>query len=172
MKKMNYFLNIAVLLGMVFTFSSCSDSDSDNTSPVETSWVDEIESMTFVSANSTGSVEITEGKAVDITYQVVPAELAAMIAAQSGEAMQMVPHTPSSAQFAISQVTADNNGMLTLTVVPSGTGEAVEFLYALMLREGVKTFLADDVLFYKQASPVSLPSLPFNATQVSQTLAE
>lgn len=172
MKQMKYYVGLTALLSMLFSFTSCSDSNGDESSPVETSWIEGIESLTFISANGTGSVEITEGEAVEITYQVVPSELAAMIAAQSGEAMQMVPHTPSSAQFAISQVTADNNGMLTLTVVPSGTGGGVEFLYALMLREGVKTFLADDVLFYKQTSPVSLPSLPFNATQVSQTLAE
>ena len=169
--KSNYsrFWQLALAVLAVLNFSACKDEDEAQ----ETAWMASLQSIVYRPATSDGRILIEEGEPFSLTYQVTPAELAAVIASQTaGTALSLVPRLPAVQILTTTEVTATADGRLTITAVPSSTEPGRSYLFSLAVTDGQTFYLADPVELYRAGLPVVVPSVALSSESVSQILAE
>lgn len=166
-----YIMHIRLLLFMalaVAAFSSCHD-DEDDAALYES---DGLQSVNYLPQGDVMSVQIFEGEPADVTFRVVPASYASLIASQPLDMLTFVPFSPTNASLEITGLSATDDGLLTVTVTPSSTENGQFYLFALMVRYGDRTVTTDNIKFWREFVPDAKPMVQLKQEQVSQTLAE
>ena len=153
----------------VFTLSSCHDDEED---AAGRGAADGLQTMSYISMNDAWSVKIEEGETVDVAFKVVPAAYASRIASQPMDMLSFVPFSPTDASLEISQVTATEDGILTVSVTPRSTENGRFYLFALMVRYEDRTVTSDNIKFWREFVPDNTPKVQLKKEQISQTLAE
>lgn len=167
-----YSKHIRLLLMMVltvFTLSSCHDDEDDAKGG---GGADGLQTISYVSMNDAWSVKIEEGESVDVAFKVVPATYASLIASQPIEMLTFVPFSSTNASLTINQLTATEEGILTVNVTPQSTENGQFYLFALVVRYEDRTITSDNIKFWREYVAPPTPKVQLKKEQVSQTLAE
>ena len=152
----------------VFTLSSCHDDEDDASGR---GVADGLQTISYMSMNDAWSVKIEEGESVDVAFKVIPAAYASLIALQPIEMLTFVPFSPTNASMEITNITATEDGILTVSLTPKATVNGQFYLFALMVRYEDRTVTSDNIKFWREFVPDNTPKVQLKKEQVSQTLA-
>jgi len=137
---------------------------------------DGLQKVLYMPSAESMSIQIEEGTAVRVNFQVVPASYAIIIAEQSKDLLAFVPFHSYTATMSVTDITADADGRLTVTAVPNGTEAGQFYLFALVVQYGDKTIRTDNIKFWRDFVPdipdITTPSVLLSSERISQTLAE
>ena len=162
----NNIRTLLLALMAVWTLAACHDSDDAATT-------DSLSGLQSVEYVETGEepLLIAEGSPLTLTYRVTPANMAQTLIGGQDVSLWMTPLAPTTAELAITEKTADNaQGTITLTVVPNGTEQGGEYLFALLLSSGSTIITTDGVRLVREAVP--LPTIALRSDGISQMMAE
>lgn len=168
MKSVVYYLqHIALLTMAIMMFSSCQDGEDEAAAVMG---VADLQSVDYVADYAEEPLLIAENQPIELTYRVIPANMAGVLASGTSVTLWMAPRVPTTAHLDIIEATATEDGLLTLTVVPSETEIGHAYVFALKISDGFQSLLTTDVRFCREPLPV--PTVRMNTNKISQTMAE
>lgn len=162
-----YLQPIAILVFAILLFSSCQDGEDELAAVMG---VADLQSVDYVADYTEEPLLIAENQPIELAYRIMPANMARVLASRTSIMLWMAPRVPTTAHLDITNATATEDGLLTLTVVPSGTEIGHTYVFALKISDSFQSLLTTDIKFSREPLPV--PSVRMNTNKISQTMAE